>query len=180
MFGIFRTNNSFAFQIFIHMDKIEKTRCELVEKLGIHMEKKEQLAPVAARIFSYIVLNGKQGVTFDELVTNLCASKSTISTHLNHLQDLKKIEYFTKSGDRKKYFIANRHTILQGISEMVAQWEYEKELHIDIMEYKKNVNKTRKLENMFDLSFHESFIEFLDGAISSINKLKLLIINNQQ
>ena len=42
------------------------------------------------------------------MVTILCASKSTISTHLNHLQDLNKIEYFTKTGDRKKYFIINK------------------------------------------------------------------------
>ena len=67
----------------------------LVEKLGVHLEGRENLAPVAARIMAYIILTGKQGTTFDDLVTNLCASKSTISTHLNHLQDLKKLEYFT-------------------------------------------------------------------------------------
>ena len=90
------------------MDNLEKRKLELVEKLGIFLEKKEQIAPVAARIFSFIILTGKQGTTFDDLVTNLCASKSTISTHLNHLQDLKKLEYFTKPGDRKKYFIVKK------------------------------------------------------------------------
>lgn len=83
----------------------EKLR--LVESLGVHFENKDHLAPVAARILSYAILTGKQGVTFEDLVSNLCASKSTISTHLNHLQDLKKLEYFTKPGDRKKYFIIN-------------------------------------------------------------------------
>ncbi|GAL00549.1 hypothetical protein JCM19314_2157 [Nonlabens ulvanivorans] len=76
----------------------------LVEKLGVHLENREQLAPVAARILSYIILTGKKGSTFEDLVTILCASKSTISTHLNHLQDLNKIQYFTKVGDRKKVF----------------------------------------------------------------------------
>ena len=61
----------------------------------------------AIPILSYIILTGKAGTTFEDLVTNLGASKSTISTHLNHLQDLKKIEYFTKTGDRKKYFVMN-------------------------------------------------------------------------
>ena len=33
----------------------------LVEKLGVHLENREQLAPVAARILAYIILTGKKG-----------------------------------------------------------------------------------------------------------------------
>ncbi|UKM65723.1 transcriptional regulator [Flavobacteriaceae bacterium GSB9] len=161
------------------MNQAEKRKCELVEKLGIFLEKKEQMAPVAARIFSYIILTGKQGTTFEDLVSNLCASKSTISTHLNHLQDLKKLSYFTKTGDRKKYFIINSDTMLQGISGMVEEWESEKELHLEIKSFKEEANKTLEEENKFELDFHDSFIDFLDGAITSINKLKETIINNK-
>ena len=161
------------------MDQIEKKKCELVEKLGIFLEKKEQLAPVAARIFSYIILTGKQGTTFEDLVSSLCASKSTISTHLNHLQGLKQVSYFTKTGDRKKYFILNSDTMLKGISNMVEEWEGEKELHIEVKEYKEDINKTLKEEDKFDLGFHDSFIEFLDGAITSVTKLKEKIINHK-
>jgi len=157
----------------------EKKKCELVEKLGIHLEIKEQMAPVAARIFSYIILKGKQGTTFEELVSKLCASKSTISTHLNHLQDLKKINYFTKTGDRKKYFIVNKDTMIQGITTLIEQWKSEKELHADILAYKKEMNETLDSENKFELDFHESFIEFLQGAIMSISKLRENIINNK-
>ena len=59
--------------------------------------------------------------------------ESTISTHLNHLQDLKKLIYFTKTGDRKKYFIMNRDSMIQDISKMVEQWEEQKNLHLEIM-----------------------------------------------
>ncbi len=62
-----------------------KEKLRLVEELGVVIEKKDQLAPVAARIISYIILTGKVGTTFDDLVASLCASKSTISTHLNQL-----------------------------------------------------------------------------------------------
>ncbi|PZD79047.1 GbsR/MarR family transcriptional regulator [Mesonia sp. K7] len=150
----------------------ENKKCKLVEKLGISIEKKEQMAPMAARIFSYVILNGKQGATFEELVSNLCASKSTISTHLNHLQDLKKLSYYTKTGDRKKYFILNQDTMIQGINNMIEEWKEEKQLHLEVMSYKQEMNKTLNKENLFELSFHESFIGFLDGAISSITKLK--------
>ncbi|WP_418508699.1 GbsR/MarR family transcriptional regulator [Corallibacter sp.] len=161
------------------MNQTEKRKCELVEKLGIFLEKKEQMAPVAARIFSYVILRGKQGTTFEDLVSNLCASKSTISTHLNHLQDLKKLSYFTKTGDRKKYFVINSDTMLQGISDMVEEWKSEKELHLEIKAYKEEANKTLEEENKFELGFHDSFIDFLEGAISSIIKLKETVINNK-
>jgi DNA-binding transcriptional regulator GbsR (MarR family) len=161
------------------MKKTEQRKSELVEKLGIFFEKKEQMAPVAARIFSYIILTGKQGTTFEDLVSNLGASKSTISTHLNHLQDLKKLSYFTKTGDRKRYFIINGDTILQSISTMVEEWKSERELHKEIKSYKEEVNKALEDENKFELGFHDSFIYFLDGAITSINKLKETIINNK-
>lgn len=154
------------------MEVLGKTKSELVEKLGIHFEKKDHLAPVAARILAYTILTGRRGTTFEDLVSNLCASKSTISTHLNHLQDLKKLGYFTKTGDRKKYFIINRHTMIQDISKMVDEWEEQKKLHLEIKDYKIAMNEVLTHDEKFDLDFHDIFLEFLNEAIKSINKLK--------
>ncbi|MFV0573009.1 MAG: GbsR/MarR family transcriptional regulator [Xanthomarina gelatinilytica] len=162
------------------MTENEQKRCKLVERLGVHLEHKDQMAPVAARIYSYIILKGRQGTTFEELMTSLCASKSTISAHLNHLQDLEKIDYFTKIGDRKKYFILNRNAMIKSINTIIGQWEDEKQLHHDIMDHKSDINKTLSTEDQFELKFHQSFITFLNGAISSISELKERIINNNQ
>lgn len=158
------------------MEELSKNKNELVERLGIHFEKKDHLAPVAARILAYVILTGKSGTTFEDLVSNLCASKSTISTHLNHLQDLKKLIYFTKTGDRKKYFIMNRDSMIQDISKMVEQWEEQKNLHLEIMDYKKAMNEFLSDEEKFDLSFHDSFLEFFNEAIKWVTKLKETII----
>ena len=153
----------------------------LVEKLGVHLEDREQLAPVAARILSYIILTGKKGVTFEDMVTILCASKSTISTHLNHLQDLHKIVYFTKTGDRKKYFIINKSMVLQHIDSMINKWGEEREIHLELKEYKETINAT-KIENVsekFDLTFHDDYIKFIDGATASVEELKNKLTNNK-
>ncbi|MBO0590989.1 transcriptional regulator [Cellulophaga sp. E16_2] len=155
-----------------------KEKMSLVEKLGVHLENREQLAPVAARILSYIILTGKKGATFEDMVTILCASKSTISTHLNHLQDLKKIEYFTKTGDRKKYFIINADTIIQHVDKMINEWKEIRELHLEIKNYKNNQNN-KSIENeeeKFDLNFHNDYIKFIDGASASIEELRLKLI----
>ncbi|WP_055444258.1 GbsR/MarR family transcriptional regulator [Lacinutrix himadriensis] len=162
-------------------DNICKEKMALVEKLGVHIESRDKLAPVAARILSYVILTGKKGTTFEDLVKILCASKSTISTHLNHLQDLKKIKYFTKTGDRKKYFVINKDTIIQHIDRMVDHWDEERKIHLEIKMYKETINKHR-LENeeeKFDLNFHNDYIKFIDGASSSIQELRTKITDNQ-
>ncbi|MDN3492198.1 GbsR/MarR family transcriptional regulator [Winogradskyella bathintestinalis] len=162
-------------------DNICKEKMRLVEKLGVHLENREKLAPVAARIMSYVILTGKKGATFEEMVTLLCASKSTISTHLNHLQDLNKIEYFTKTGDRKKYFIINKGSVIQHIDSLIDEWKEIRELHLEIKAYKKTINseKIEIEEEKFDLNFHNDYIKFIDGATTSIIELKTKLINKK-
>ncbi|MCX7551168.1 GbsR/MarR family transcriptional regulator [Xanthomarina sp. F2636L] len=160
--------------------KLKAKKYQLVEKLGVHFENKDQLAPVAARILAYIILTGKKGTTFEDLVSNLCASKSTISTHLTHLQSLDRINYFTKTGDRKKYFIVNTSNFLQDINHMISNWQSEKNLHQEISNYKAEVNQLESTvkEFEFDLTIHYKYIEFLNSAITSISELKTRIVAN--
>ena len=162
-------------------ENICKEKMGLVEKLGVHLEDREQLAPVAARILAYIILTGKKGTTFEDMVTILCASKSTISTHLKHLQDLQKIVYFTKTGDRKKYFIINKDMVGQHIDSMINKWSEEREMHLEIKNYKETINNS-KIENeneKFDLTFHDDYIKFIDGAKASVEELKTNLANNK-
>lgn len=151
---------------------------DLVERLGVFMEQKEQLAPVAARILSYIVLTGKSGTTFEDLVRDLCASKSTISTHLNHLADLKRIVYFTKTGDRKKYYTINEDSIIQSIDAMMESWVIQNELHQEIKNYKNKIND-QNIEgtSKFDLDFHDNYIKFLAEVTKSVSTLRSKIID---
>ena len=162
-------------------EKVCQKKMGLVEKLGVHIEKREQLAPVAARILSYVILTGKKGSTFEDMVSILCASKSTISTHLNHLQDLNKIEYFTKTGDRKKYFVINKDMIVNHIDNMIEEWQEVRELHLEIKDYKETINnhKIDKEEEKFDLIFHDDYIKFIDGATVSIEELRTKLANNK-
>lgn len=154
-----------------------KERQDLIEKLGVHMEMKSNLAPVAARILAYMFLKGKSGTTFDELVNDLSASKSTVSTHLSHLSDLNKVQYFTKPGDRKKYYVINKNGIIQSFNEMISTWNSELELHQEIMDYKDMMNDKSDVEVHYDLDFHKDYIQFLQEAIKAISTIKTKIIN---
>lgn len=163
-------------------ENVNKQKCKLIEKLGVHLESKDQLAPVAARVFAYIVLKGKAGTSFDELVENLCASKSTISTHLTHLQSLDKIKYFTKIGDRKKYFVMNPTVMVKGIDRLIEDMSTEKEIHSEVKKYKEYVNTLDETTEdlKFDVEFHEDLIEFLDRTITSVTEIRNKIIKKHK
>ncbi len=152
------------------MTKKEK----LIEKLGVHIESKDQLAPLAARILATLVLSGKKGSTFESLVCELSASKSTISTHLTTLQAANRITYHTKCGDRKKYFTLVPDVMINSMTEMLKNWKNERDLHLEIMEYKKEINAElpKECPEIFDLEFHTDYIEFLDQASNSMEKLR--------
>jgi hypothetical protein len=82
--------------------------------------------------------------------------------------------YFTKTGDRKKYFIINKDMIVQHINNMTQEWSQIKELHLEIKNYKETIN-AKKIDNedeKFNLDFHTDYIKFLDEASASIKELK--------
>ena len=161
---------------------IQDQKNHLVEKLGVHFETKYRLAPVAARIFSYIVLKGRTGTTFNDLLINLGTSKSTVSSHLNTLLALKKIVYFTKPGDRKKYFVINEDSIALSIDEMIESWQKQRELHIEIKIYKQSLDASGIPEATlkFDSQFHDNYIKFIDDVTNSLSELKAKFIEMQK
>lgn len=188
LFNIFLTSNGSGFfelslplhKIVIMQEKMCPEKQDLVERLGVFMEQKEQIAPLAARILSYIVLTGSRGSTFEDLVRDLGASKSTISTHLNHLSDLKRIVYFTKPGDRKKYYEINQDSIIQNIDSLMDSWFTQKELHEEIRIYKNKINSQSTEDILkFNLNFHDDYILFLEEITKSVSKLRSKIIEQK-
>lgn len=177
-FVLHRTNHIFAicFLEFFRVDRKET----LIEKLGVHIENKEQIAPLAARIISYLILKGKKGATFERLVCDLKASKSTIFTHLTTLQALQRISYYTKPGDRKKYFIISPDSLVNSIDEMVDMWYKEHELHLEVTKYKKEVNATlsEDSDERFDIEFHTIYLEYLDQVTKLMQDLRSKLLKN--
>lgn len=156
--------------------KLEDEKKALIEELGITLEQ-ESLAPVAARILVTLILNGSQGTTFDTLVEDLKASKSTISTHLDQMQLTGKVEYFTKPGDRKRYFIIRPNLMLERVDEMIANWDKERKLNEKVMGYKEKWNELHQEDDHFhhDLEFQKDYLTFINEAGKSIERLRTKI-----
>lgn len=94
-----------------HVIELTQKQKELIERLGVFHEE-HGIPPAASRIMSLLLVSPVTALPFDQIRATLNLSKSACSNGLNLLLSLGKIEYITKSGDRKRYF-RNR----------IASWE---------------------------------------------------------
>lgn len=86
------------------MEKLKQRQNELIEEIGVRLESRLNVAPLAARIYALLTLSSYDGLSFEQIREIIGSSKSSTSVNLNVLKQLKYIEYHTKQGDRKRYF----------------------------------------------------------------------------
>lgn len=124
------------------MEYCSTEKKNLIEEIGLHFERIHQLSPLAARIYAIMILCSQDGHTFDEIVSITEASKSTVSTQLNLLTQLKKVDYFTKSGDRKRYFKASQTYMTNTLKDYLENVKRD----IDLIEKITTYNSTHNAE----------------------------------
>lgn len=119
--------------------------------MGIHFER--TIPPAAARIFSMLIVSDKESFSFDEIREELNLSKSATSNGLNFLLNMKKIEYITKSGDRKRYFTWSPKNTLAHFKEGIEQVLGLSALFEETLSIKNQSNSTnyQMLEELTDL-----------------------------
>ena len=154
---------------------------ELIELFGIHFENQYNIAPLTARILGTLVIDGcKSGITFEDLVLRMKASKSSISTNLNLLQKMNLVDYFTIPGDRKKYFKAA--PLSQRLNNYLNLVDSEKILIEKIIDYREK-NSTCPQENIYlqnSYAYKDHILKVEELLNNSINKFKEIEIQNQQ
>ena len=116
---------------------ISKEKQKLIEEIGVRLEARLQLAPLAARIYALLTLSSYDGLTFDEIREIIGSSKSSTSVNLNVLTQLKHIDFYTKSGDRKRYFKIAKYFQLSTLEAHNLSLENEIKLVEKINDYNK-------------------------------------------
>lgn len=155
------------------MIQISQDKKELIEELGIMLEERTALSPLAARIYATLILSSKEGLSFEEIISITQASKSSVSSNLNVLVQLHYIEYYTKSGDRKRYFRTSRFYVLNTMEQHRHLIEKELEIVQKINSFNKAHNPEKfKEEKPLGLLFQE----YLEEQRCQINQ-KLNEIN---
>jgi DNA-binding transcriptional regulator GbsR (MarR family) len=143
--------------------ELTKNQKELIEKIGV-FHVKSGMPPTEARILALLLISDQTELTFDEIREALCVSKSAVSNALNTLTITDKIEYITKTGDRKRYFRSN-----------LNNWESKAESDLnrllDISKLLREVHDQRSAETVqFNKKLKEviEFTEYLQIELSAI------------
>ncbi|HLS10706.1 MAG TPA: hypothetical protein VK050_00935 [Flavobacteriaceae bacterium] len=134
---------------------VEKKKA--VESIGLHIEKRTQIAPLAARIQALMILSSDKGMSFDEIVDFTQASKSSISSNLNLLLQMKSMEYYTIPGDRKRYFRSSKDYLFLRLEKYLEMVNEEIQVTKQINEFNKKHHEVSE-EDSFGFLFKE-FLE---------------------
>ncbi|TQD40563.1 GbsR/MarR family transcriptional regulator [Haloflavibacter putidus] len=146
----------------------EKKR-KLIERIGIHFEKEMDLSPLAARILGLLILSPSEDLSFEDITNITCASKSSISTNINLLLQLKIIDYFTKPGDRRRYFRASRNHLKLALNDNLSKVEKE----LEVLELIDEFNQGDEKESNHKFQVRLLYREFLKNQQKNLqNTLK--------
>jgi len=148
----------------------------LIEDIGMLLEYRADLTPLAARIYATLLISSNEGLTFDEIIELVQASKSTVSHNLNILIQLHYVEYFTKPGDRKRYFRTSRLYVQNALEQYMALLNKEMEIINRVDTYNKGYNPKRFNDEKRDRML---FREYLNNERNLI-KVKIQEINRFQ
>ncbi|WP_413998407.1 GbsR/MarR family transcriptional regulator [Flavobacterium sp. W1B] len=155
------------------MATTQKERQEIIEMLGVHFESVFDIPPLAARILGFLIIDGcKSGLTFENLIEKLGASKSSVSTNLNLLLKMEKITYFTVTGDRKKYY--KGAPLSEQLSNYLKMVKSEKIIINKMISYReKTVSCTEEKFNLENIKSYKSHIEQLEQLfVKTISEFK--------
>lgn len=153
----------------------EEIKNKLIEELGVHFESEYDIPPLAARIFANLVLTDEDGLTFEDCLLKRGASKSSISTSLNLLLQMDFVNYFTKSGDRKRYFkIAEKNTFfIKKLDRSLKQLERESDILHKITEYNEQYRPEKHKENKSKKTVYTKCIKDMTATLkTTIAELK--------
>ena len=131
--------------------KLTTKQQQLLEK-AIVIHERLGYTPAASQILALLLISDKVELTFDQIRTTLNLSKSATSNALNALIQIKRIEYITKMGDRKRYFRS-----------LIVSWKSKlKEVNDSIFEFNSLFKEILSVRSESTLDFNHSLKEIID------------------
>lgn len=159
----------------------QKELAQLVEQIGLDLEDRLRLSPLAARIFTLLILSSYEGLSFDEIRESIMASKSATSVNINVLLQLDYIVSYTNPGERKRYFKLVKYSQVVSLEAELQRIEKEKAMVQKINAYNKKYHSDKFIdENTVGNIFQEYLIEKQKLLKSTIKGMKNFRLNENQ
>jgi len=141
--------------------ELRQIQKELIEKLGV-VNEHDGMTPVEARVLALLIVSDETELTFDEIREMLDISKSATSNALNILQKTNKVEYITKSGDRKRYFRSKLFTWKQDTENKLLGMAHVSNLLKEVLSIRtpKTQKFNKELKDVID------YLDFMQNELS--------------
>lgn len=111
------------------------------------------LPPAAGRIEALLLVSDQYELTFDELRETLNLSKSATSNAINILLTMERIEYVTRPGERKRYFVNKIANWKENLQSKFKETETMRELMKEVLKQRtpETAEFNRSLEDFISL-----------------------------
>jgi hypothetical protein len=133
---------------------------DLIERIGV-LHDRLGFAPAPGRVVGLMLVSPKPALTFEEVRTALGLSKSSTSAALNFLMGIGSVEYFTRPGERRRYF---RKSYRNWEAALIKRMDSFLALR-DLLREAAEVNRGRTGHGAAELPRMIDFLEFLEVSL---------------
>lgn len=140
------------------MENQEQRKAKLVEEIGVILES-TGYSPIPGRVVATLLLSEEAALSFDAIQEELKASKGSISQSLHHLMDRGIVSYFTKPGDRKRYFYVNMMSWKQMIRKKFSFLGDMRRITEEILDYRKDKGPEELVESLSEVNQLYAYME---------------------
>ena len=120
--------------------------------------------PLTANIFTFLMFDLEhEGTTFEDILEATCASKSSVSNTLNRLLQSNHIEYYSKLGERKRYYRINKAIFNVQFRDTIRQLKKHKEILEEKDEHSEKIN--------LHINLQENTINLFEETLEKLNQI---------
>lgn len=141
---------------------------DLQTELALHFETEHDFPPLAARIYSLLILCRSKHLTFDRIKALTGASKSSVSNQLNYLLNEGRVDYEFKGEKRKRYFKTKQDYLKKTLESHLSIIQKEIDILTKINQYKEDQDFDKNSVAIFK----NHLIREKNNIIKTIDQLK--------
>lgn len=121
----------------------------LFDELSCHFIGDHNLPPLAAEIYSLLILSEAETLTFEKIKALTGASKSSVSTQINFLLDEGRVDFVFKNDKRKRYFKTKRDYLSKTLELHQEKIQNEIEIVTKVIQHKSIRDFDKELVDIF-------------------------------
>lgn len=139
---------------------------ELIEAFAF-VYKADNYPPIAGKILGLFLISDEKHFTFEDIMTNINASKSATSKALKFLIDLDEVSFmFSEKNKRKRLFYFNSKGVVKRFEKIIEAHTIETVLLKEVLENRNDDNEEMNKLIKNTIAFNEDILDFITKKVT--------------